>query len=161
MLLAVLLFIMAGLNLLVVLVIAEFLHCEAFLMLPMLSSAGYVSQSLYYLENNAPLRALQSTGRRAGLLRPTRMATENQRCVHAFGRDSTVLIAGASRGLGLEFVRQILTKGSYVLATYRGQKPPKELSDLMASSSGRLQLIECDVASSESIRAAAESMKGR
>jgi hypothetical protein len=150
---------MAGLNLLVVLVIAEFLHCEAFLMLPILSSAGYVSQSLYYLENNAPLRALQST--RAGFLRSTRMATENQRCVHAFGRDSTVLIAGASRGLGLEFVRQILTKGSYVLATYRGQKPPKELSDLMASSSGRLQLIECDVASNESIRAAAESMKGR
>jgi hypothetical protein len=60
----------------------------------------------------------------------------------------------------MKFVRQVLAKGSYVLATYRG-KPPKELKDLMGSSSGRLQLIECDVSSDESIRAAVENMKGR
>jgi FlaA1/EpsC-like NDP-sugar epimerase len=150
-------------HLLVMLVSAVFLSCEAFLSLPILSSTVFVSQSRYSLGHNARLRgiSLQSTGRRAGSFLSTRMVTEDQRRVHAFGRDSTVLVAGASRGLGLEFVRQLLAKGSYVLATYRGEQPPQVLSDLMASSSGRLQLIKCDVASSESIRAAAESMKGR
>jgi hypothetical protein len=149
--------------LLVVLVSADFFCCEAFMALPIFSSTLSVSHSGYSLEYNARFRgiSLQSNGRRARLLGTTKMATENQRCVHAFGRESTVLVVGASRGLGLEFVRQLLGKGSYVLATYRGQQPPQELNDLMGSSSGRLQLIRCDVASSESIRAAAESMKGR
>lgn len=95
------------------------------------------------------------------LLQSTKMVTESQPAKHPFGRDSTVLVVGASRGLGFEFVRQLLSKGSYVLGTYRGQQAPKELKNLESTSSGRLQLVECDIASSTSIRAAAESMKGR
>ena len=90
-----------------------------------------------------------------------RMTKEEQSCKYPFGRESTVLVVGASRGLGLEFVRQLLSKGSYVIATYRSSQPPKDLKTLEASSGGRLQLVVCDVASSDSIRAAAESMKGR
>ncbi len=150
-------------HLFVVLVSADFFRCEAFSSLPIFPSTVSISQSRCLLEFNARLRGFspRSTGRRAGFVSSTRMVTEDQRCVHAFSRECTVLVAGASRGLGLEFVRQLLAKGSYVLATHRGQQPPKELSDLFASSSGRLQLIQCDVANSESIRSAVESMKGR
>lgn len=101
------------------------------------------------------------TSSTSNLLKNIKMVTESQPRKNPFGRESTVLVVGASRGLGLEFVKQLLSKGSYVLATYRGSEPPKELKNLEPSSSGRLQLVECDVASGESIQAAAESMKGR
>jgi hypothetical protein len=96
-------------HLLAVLLSAEALRCEAFLALPKFIPTVSVSQSRSSLQYISRFRgvSLQSCGRRAGFLGSARMATENQRCVHAFSRDSTVLVVGASRGLGLEFVRQV------------------------------------------------------
>ena len=41
---------------------------------------------------------------------------------------STILVTGANRGIGLEFVKQYLDKGDSVIATYREEESSKELS---------------------------------
>ena len=46
---------------------------------------------------------------------------------------SRVLVIGASRGIGLEFVKQYLAEGSYVHATYRSEKDRVTLRDLGAN----------------------------
>ena len=60
----------------------------------------------------------------------------------------TVLITGASRGIGLELTRHFLQLGYRVISTYRG-KPSSELSSVAAS--GALSLIELEVIDSQSI----------
>ena len=90
------------------------------------------------------------------------MATEEQVPINPIDRESNVLVVGSSRGLGLEFVRQVLQKKAHVIATYRGKDAPLALTELAAGpAKGRLQLIECDVASAESVAAAAQMMRGQ
>jgi hypothetical protein len=91
----------------------------------------------------------------------TNMLTETQPVRTAFGRDSTVLVVGASKGLGLEFVKQLLSKGCEVFATHRGTQASKDLADMRLLSGGRLHLLECDITSSVSIQTAAQKMRGR
>ena len=45
---------------------------------------------------------------------------------------STVLIVGASRGIGLEFARQYVTDGARVIATHRAPEAAAKLRDLGA-----------------------------
>lgn len=54
----------------------------------------------------------------------------------------TVLITGASRGIGLELTRQFLALGYQVIATYRGQ-PSAQLSRLLSNRS--LSIYELEV----------------
>lgn len=68
-----------------------------------------------------------------------------------------VLITGASRGLGLEFVRQYLSRGERVFAATR---KPEEATGLAALKSDRLTLVPLDVEDAASIRAAHDLVRG-
>ena len=64
----------------------------------------------------------------------------------------TWLIVGASRGIGLEFVRQLLARGDQVIATVRDLEKASELWSLAGvAPRGACQLLLCDVQSDNSI----------
>lgn len=63
----------------------------------------------------------------------------------------TVLISGANRGLGLEFVRQYLEEGCRVIALCRDVKKATELATT-DSSRGKLEIYEADVTDFGAIR---------
>lgn len=65
---------------------------------------------------------------------------------------STWIVVGASRGIGLEFVRQLLTRGDHVIATIRDPAKASQLWALAGSAAGgSCQLFECDVTQDASI----------
>ncbi|MCE9522282.1 MAG: SDR family oxidoreductase [Alphaproteobacteria bacterium] len=64
---------------------------------------------------------------------------------------TTVLITGANRGLGLEFVRQYAKDGARVLACARVPGQAQKLLDLAAASAGRITVHPLDVASDASV----------
>ncbi|KAK7183748.1 hypothetical protein DPSP01_004379 [Paraphaeosphaeria sporulosa] len=69
-------------------------------------------------------------------------------------RDSTTwLILGASRGIGLEFVRQLLQRGERIIATVREPyaSHASALWGQAGSDHGRCQMYICDVLSEDSI----------
>ncbi len=70
-----------------------------------------------------------------------------------------VLVTGANRGLGLEFVRQYAAEDWVVLAACRAPKDAKELQALAADSNGRVRVIEMNVADTASVKAAAKDLK--
>ena len=64
----------------------------------------------------------------------------------------TWLIVGASRGIGLEFVKQILARGDNVIATVRDPGKASELWSLAGGDfRGACRLLLCDVQSEASI----------
>ncbi|MDO5506189.1 MAG: SDR family oxidoreductase [Pseudoxanthomonas suwonensis] len=63
---------------------------------------------------------------------------------------STALVTGANRGLGLEFVRQLLAAGSHVVATAREPGKANALNGLVAEHPGRLHVLPLDVAEARS-----------
>jgi NAD(P)-dependent dehydrogenase (short-subunit alcohol dehydrogenase family) len=67
---------------------------------------------------------------------------------------STVLVIGASRGIGLEFVRQYRAAGARVIATARGEAGLQRLRDLDA------QALKVDVAQPASISGLAWQLDG-
>ena len=56
------------------------------------------------------------------------------------------LVTGANRGLGLEFVRQLLARGDRVVATCRQPGRAQALNRLVAEHPGRLHVLPLDVA---------------
>ncbi|CCU74160.1 CsgA protein [Blumeria hordei DH14] len=78
------------------------------------------------------------------------------------------LIVGASRGLGIEFVSQLLLRGDIVIATVRAPSataPPQETGDasrlwsLTGGPNGsNLSILECDLDNESSIRAFREEV---
>ena len=70
----------------------------------------------------------------------------------------TALVTGANRGLGLEFVRQLLARGERVLAGCRQPGKASELNLLAASHPGRLQVLPLDVANEVSRNAFAQEL---
>ncbi len=62
-----------------------------------------------------------------------------------------LLITGANRGLGLEFVRQYLKKGDEVIATCRNPKEAKALQELKKLYEEKLTIQELDVSSQDSM----------
>ncbi|WP_407334139.1 SDR family oxidoreductase [Enterovibrio sp. 27052020O] len=62
---------------------------------------------------------------------------------------NTVLVTGATRGIGLELVKQFLENGHQVFATYRGQTPPDTLNALL--STNQLSLRPLQVTDEKSI----------
>jgi len=66
----------------------------------------------------------------------------------------TYLIIGASRGIGLEFVRQLLARGDQVIAAVRDPYKANDLYQLssgMMSRPGALVIYQCDVTREDSI----------
>jgi NAD(P)-dependent dehydrogenase (short-subunit alcohol dehydrogenase family) len=61
------------------------------------------------------------------------------------------VVTGSGRGIGLEFVRQLLARGDHVVAAVR-DPGSRELAALAAGAGGRLVVARCDVADSASIR---------
>jgi NAD(P)-dependent dehydrogenase (short-subunit alcohol dehydrogenase family) len=66
-----------------------------------------------------------------------------------------IVITGANRGLGLEFVRQWLLRGERVLALQRSRQPSAALESLQREHEA-LQVASCDVSSDEDVQKAAE-----
>jgi NAD(P)-dependent dehydrogenase (short-subunit alcohol dehydrogenase family) len=73
---------------------------------------------------------------------------------------NTVLVTGANRGLGLEFVRQYAADGWQVLAACRDPASARELQQLAAGSGGRIEVVALDVSDPASVRAAAQALSG-
>ena len=65
---------------------------------------------------------------------------------------ATVLITGANRGIGLEFVKQYLARGEKVVATCRDLEAATELQQLRAENEN-LSLLSLDVSCDESLTA--------
>lgn len=65
---------------------------------------------------------------------------------------TTYLITGASRGLGLEFARQLLAASpeNRVIAAARNPSSATELSALIAANPGRIESIKLDVSDEKS-----------
>ncbi len=72
-----------------------------------------------------------------------------------------VLITGANRGIGLEFVAQYLAAGQQVVAACRDPDSASELDALAGQYQEQLEVVALDVASQESIDALATGLKGR
>jgi NAD(P)-dependent dehydrogenase (short-subunit alcohol dehydrogenase family) len=64
----------------------------------------------------------------------------------------TYLITGASRGIGLQFVKQLLARGDRVIA---GARSPSTATYLQEIKNDKLQIIQLDVTDINSIKAAA------
>lgn len=62
-----------------------------------------------------------------------------------------VLVTGANRGIGLEFVRQYLARGDRVFATCRKPGQEHELTRVALAHPGRLTILPLDVAKPASI----------
>ena len=67
---------------------------------------------------------------------------------------STYFITGCNRGLGLEFVQQLLARGQRVIATCRDIATATDLTALTLKHSGQLSLVEMDVSDEASMREA-------
>ena len=61
------------------------------------------------------------------------------------------VIVGASRGIGLELVRQLLAQGDRVLASVRSAATASQLWSVAGMAGGRCRLYECEVTSETSI----------
>ncbi len=62
-----------------------------------------------------------------------------------------ILVTGSNRGLGLEFVRQLLARGDRVIATCRQPGRALALTELAAEHPGHLHVLPLDLASERSI----------
>lgn len=71
-----------------------------------------------------------------------------------------VTITGASRGIGLELVRQHVRRGDRVVATCRAPEAAAELRAVAAAHPGQVHLARLDVADAASIDAAARTADG-
>jgi len=74
---------------------------------------------------------------------------------------ATILITGASRGLGLEFTRQYLAEGWTVIAACRNPGAARGLQELEAKSNGALTVVELEVTDGASVKRAAGRLQGR
>ena len=65
-----------------------------------------------------------------------------------------VVVTGANRGLGLEFVRQLAARGDDVVAGVRQPKLADALNKLASKSAGRVTVVQLDVGEPDDIAAA-------
>jgi NAD(P)-dependent dehydrogenase (short-subunit alcohol dehydrogenase family) len=72
---------------------------------------------------------------------------------------ATILITGANRGIGLEFVRQYADAGATVHACARKPAEATALAEIAANSNGRVQVHALDVADFDAIDALARTLR--
>ncbi|KAG0173402.1 hypothetical protein DFQ28_001575 [Apophysomyces sp. BC1034] len=68
----------------------------------------------------------------------------------------TIVVTGASRGLGLEFVKQLSAKGHVVIASARSPEKSDQLQELAKSKN--VHTVTLDVVQEESVKAAADQI---
>jgi NAD(P)-dependent dehydrogenase (short-subunit alcohol dehydrogenase family) len=68
------------------------------------------------------------------------------------------VISGANRGIGLEFVRQLLARGDTVEAGTRAPAEASQLASLARESGGRLRIHSLDVSDTNSVRSFAATV---
>jgi len=73
----------------------------------------------------------------------------------------SVMITGASRGIGLEFVRSHAADGYQVYATCHSLANADRLKALQAEGRGNIDIIEMDVTNGEQVKAVAARLKGK
>ena len=71
-----------------------------------------------------------------------------------------MLVTGASRGLGLEMVRQFVNDGWRIYACCRNPDGAHALAELAAGSDGAITLHTLDVSEPEQIEALADEFRG-
>src|SRR4051812_39912657 len=72
----------------------------------------------------------------------------------------TILVAGASRGLGLAIAAEFLTRGWNVIGTVRGASPTG-LHDLAEAHEGRVEIEMLDIDAPDQIAALRGRLSGR
>jgi len=72
----------------------------------------------------------------------------------------TILISGANRGIGLQFVRHYLAQGRQVIATCRNPQAAAALTELAKAAPDQLRLIALDICDPQSIALLADSLAG-
>ena len=72
---------------------------------------------------------------------------------------STVIVSGASRGIGLQFVKSYLDTASPIKLLALSRNLSKELSDLISQHPSRITHITTDLTDPSSINATAETIK--
>ncbi len=104
---------------------------------------------------------------------PGSSPVESQETLNPIDETCTVLVVGATRGIGLDFVHQCIERGATVVATYRSEVPPSlqklkssienehenENEDNGNRNRNRLHFLKMDVSSEESIQNAALEYK--
>ena len=76
--------------------------------------------------------------------------------INPISSSSTVLVVGASRGIGLEFIHQLLNKGATVIATHRESAPPSALTGI--SCGGKLTFLRMDAGDANSVVEASQTL---
>lgn len=71
------------------------------------------------------------------------------------------LVTGSNRGIGLEYVRQLLHRGDHVVATCRTPDAADALHDLKRDHAERLYIVPLDVAQPASIEQAFQAVESR
>ena len=74
---------------------------------------------------------------------------------------TTVLVTGANRGIGLEFVRQYAAAGAEIIACCRDPASAAELKAVADASGGRVRLEKLDVVSAGDIAALKTALAGQ
>ncbi len=69
-----------------------------------------------------------------------------------------IVVTGANRGIGLEFVRQYLARGESVVAAAREPAKAEALRSLEKEHEGRLRVLACDVGDDASVAAFARAL---
>ena len=64
---------------------------------------------------------------------------------------ATILVTGANRGLGLEFIKHYLDRGDHVIGTFRDKHSTGELIQ-MGVTYDKLEIISLDVSSEKSLK---------
>jgi NAD(P)-dependent dehydrogenase (short-subunit alcohol dehydrogenase family) len=67
-----------------------------------------------------------------------------------------IVVTGAGRGLGLEFLKQLLPRAERLIATARNPEAAQELQELARNSAGVLKIVQLDLSDEESIQSAVE-----
>jgi NAD(P)-dependent dehydrogenase (short-subunit alcohol dehydrogenase family) len=76
----------------------------------------------------------------------------------ALSQTLRVVITGAGRGLGLEFVKQLLPHSESLVATVRRPEAAQELQELARKHPGKLKIVQLDVSDENSIEQAAHQI---
>ena len=129
------------------------------------SSKTTLKQQQQFVHSLSSSRREMSILPEAISVQPGTSPVESQQSLNPIDDTCTVLVVGATRGIGLEFVQSIIRRGATVVATYRKDEdtssltsPLRQLKDENPSS---VYLLKMDVGDENSIRNAALELKSK